>query len=383
MDNTLPVHPQPMPDELFSSWVYRVARANGQNVFSFCYLIMPEIRSIYYNLDHMIALQAVKKLAKLFNTPFLTAWETTLESYSGKLFEASTPKANRKTCVLHTGSQKNAERRYCLQYCPLCLSEGECYYRKKWRVSFITVCCTHGCHLCDRCPECGSPIRPLLNDLDQPHKMPFLGDISQCFQCQFNLKNTKVKKADDKVVKNTLFYEDILLNGFIQLENMNRWIYSFSFFQVLRHLMRLSLRKVSVENDNLNIHNPDMLPQNLRYQCICALIDTFLNWPSKFVALCDKNKFIYSDFTNNRKKKPITPYWLEKVVRQHLYSPNAFPSEQCITAAIDYLIKHNKRLNASVINRLLGYEDSGVIKAVLKKHQRTKLFHLPYMRKPR
>ena len=380
MRPTLPVHPQPMPDELFSSWVYRAARANGQNVFSFCYLLVPENRNIYHNFDNFVAKQVVQRFAKLLRTPFSEAWETTLESYSSVLFEAPTPRVNRKTGILHTGNLQNMHRRYCLQYCPLCLSKGECYYRKSWRVSFITVCSIHGCQLHDRCPKCQSPVRPLLNDVDQPHKMPFLGDISQCYQCKFNLKNAEKQNADHKVISNTLFYEDILRKGFAQLEEPNEWIYSFSFFQVLRHLMMLSLKEFDTGRESFN-NDPDMLSQSLRYQCMFALTDVFRNWPTKFIEICKDNKWLYSDFTSNKKNKPVTPYWLEEVIRKNLYSPKPSPSEQSIMAVIDYLLKHNKRLNASVINRFLGYGDSKVVKAVLRKHQRKKLFHLPYMRK--
>lgn len=382
MTSAFPVHPQPLTDELFSSWVYRVARANGQNVFSFCYLLIPEMRNTYYNLDYVVTEQILQKLSMPLRVTYFRSRETTLDSYSGKLFARSTPKANRKTCILQTGSQKNNHRRYCLQYCPLCLAEGEPYYRKVWRVSFITVCSRHACQLYDRCPRCSSPIRPLLNDVGQPHKMPFLGAITQCFHCAFDLKNTAVCIAKADVVEDTILYERILREGFIKLEVGSNWIYSFSFFQVLRHLMRLVLREVVRDQEKDNIQDPDMLPHNLRYQCMSLLSGVFSNWPSQFIAFCINNKLLYSDFTNNTNKRPLIPYWLEKNIRQNLYSPNSPPSEQSVIAAIDYLIAHDKRLNASALNRLLGYEDSGVIKNVLKSYQRNKLFHLPYMRKP-
>ena len=44
-----------------------------------------------------------------------------------------------------------------LQYCPQCLAEGA-FYKKEWRLSFVTACLDHNCSLSDCCGRCQAPI---------------------------------------------------------------------------------------------------------------------------------------------------------------------------------------------------------------------------------
>jgi hypothetical protein len=376
-----PVHPQPLPDEIFSSWIHRAARANGQNFFSLCYLLTPEMKNTHHNYDYLTTEDIVRKFSRVLRTSYKRALGTTLDSLTGYLFEQPTPKANRKTCVLQEGIKPNNHKRFSLQFCPVCLSEGEPYFRKQWRISLMTVCAKHGCQLHDRCPECNSPVQPLKNEIKTKHRMPFLGEITQCFHCGFNLKETTVVQANQQVILDTIWYEKILKSGFVSLSN-TPWIYSFSFFHVLRHLIRCVMQKhLGYNTFRGNGIDPDVMPLEDRYKAMYHLSGVFEQWPTKFLGLCEKLNLTYSDLTCMAKQKPLLPFWLESVVKHHLYFPNLHPSNESIRAAIDYLVAHRKRLNASELNRILGYEDSAVIKKVLRNYQQERQFHLPYMRR--
>ncbi len=376
-----PVHPRPLPDEIFSSWLYRAAKANGQNFFSLCYLLTPEMRNTHQNFDHLTTENIVIKFSRVLRTSQKRALETTLDSLAGYLFEQPTPKSNRKNCILQEGIKPNNHKRFSLQFCPACLSEGEPYYRKQWRISLMTVCTKHACLLHDRCPECHSPIQPLKNEIRTKHRMPFLGEITQCFQCGFNLKETNVVPAELQVISDTVWYTKILESGYVSLSNAS-WIYSFSFFHVLRHLIRCVIQKhFGFNASEGNGIDPDVLPHEHRYNAMCQLSGVFEEWPTKFLKLCEKLNVTYSNLTCITKQKPLLPFWLEAVVKQHLYFPNVQPTEESIKAAIDYLVAQGKCINASKLNRILGYEDSAVIKKVLRNYQRERQFHLPYMRK--
>lgn len=380
MTQCWPVHPQPLPDELFSSWIYRAARANGQNVFSLCYLLVPKLRNTYYSFDYVVTKHVVWKFSKVLRVSSERAWQTTLESYAGYLFDQSTPKVNRKTGILQTGLRQNHHKRFCLQFCPLCLAEGEPYFRKKWRVSFITVCTKHTCQLHDRCPECSSPIKPQSNDIGRPKKMPFPGEITQCFKCGFNLKCSAVKRANLQAVLDTYWYESVLDSGFVQLLK-EQWIYSFSFFKVLRHLIRLTVTKHLRSTQAGKLIDTDTLPHDLRYQAMCELSGAFTQWPNTFISFCKKNNIPYSDLTSITKEKPLLPFWLDSEARQYLYTPNLSLTEESIKAAIDYLLAYNKTINISELNRFLGYTDSKTISNTLKCYQQEKQFQLSHMRK--
>ncbi|WMB72712.1 TniQ family protein [Shewanella oncorhynchi] len=375
-----PVHPQPLQDEIFSSWVYRAARANGQNFFSLCHLLTPEMKNTHHNYDYLTTENVVRKFSQMLSTSYKTALGTTIDSFAGYLFEQPTPKVNRRTCILQEGIKPNNYKRFSLQFCPMCLSEGEPYFRKQWRISLITVCTKHACQLHDRCPQCYSPIQPLKNEIKNKYKMPFLGEITQCFRCGFNLKETTVIQAELQTMIDTVWYEKILKSGYVSLDN-KQWIYSFSFFYVLRHLIRCVLQKDLGSTSINDFIDPDIMTHEYRYRAMCELSSVFDQWPTKFLILCENLNVTYSDLTCMTKQKPLLPFWLESVVKHHLYFPNLQPSDESIKAAIDYLVAHRKRLNASELNRILGYEDSTVIKKVLKSYQKERQFHLPYMRR--
>jgi len=358
-----PVHPQPLPDELFSSWIYRAARANGQNVFSLCYLLVPKLRNTYYSFDYVVTKHVVWKFSKVLRVSSERAWQTTLESYAGYLFDQSTPKVNRKTGILQTGLRQNHHKRFCLQFCPLCLAEGEPYFRKKWRVSFITVCTKHACQLHDRCPECSSPIKPQSNDIGYPKKMPFPGEITQCFKCGFNLKYSAVKRANLQAVLDTYWYESVLDSGFVQLSK-EQWIYSFSFFKVLRHLIRLTATKHLRGTQAGKLIDTDTLPHDLRYQAMCALSGAFRGWPTNFISYCKSRNIKYSDLTSIAKYKFPLPFWLDDAIKLRIYKPNVKPSKESITAAISYMQSRRKKLSVLQLNKLMGYEDSKYLKKI-------------------
>lgn len=82
----------------------------------------------------------------------------TFEGYAGTLVAALNLKG-RNPWLLPTTINNNRRRRRGLQYCPGCLSsDDKPYYRRRWRLAFVTSCTTHGQLLRDQCPHCQSPV---------------------------------------------------------------------------------------------------------------------------------------------------------------------------------------------------------------------------------
>ena len=45
--------------------------------------------------------------------------------------------------------------------CPWCLQgDAEPYFRRQWRLTFVTLCPQHRCQLLDRCAACAAPCSP-------------------------------------------------------------------------------------------------------------------------------------------------------------------------------------------------------------------------------
>lgn len=74
-----------------------------------------------------------------------------------------------------------------MPYCPLCLAESG-YYNLLWRLNCITGCAKHCCSLHDSCPQCGEHIVPLKTPLQVGH----------CSQCGFELSAAPIIKLTDE-----------------------------------------------------------------------------------------------------------------------------------------------------------------------------------------
>jgi hypothetical protein len=72
--------------------------------------------------------------------------------------------------------------RQAVAFCPHCLANGVPYYRRSWRVAFVTICERHNIALLDFCPECGALIRFQNVSLDAC-------SIGLCRNCAFDLCN--------------------------------------------------------------------------------------------------------------------------------------------------------------------------------------------------
>ena len=66
--------------------------------------------------------------------------------------------------------------------CPWCLQgDAEPYFRRQWRLTFVTLCPQHRCQLLDRCAACAAPCHL--------HHVPRdAAAITCCYRCQFDAR---------------------------------------------------------------------------------------------------------------------------------------------------------------------------------------------------
>ncbi|MBB5235396.1 hypothetical protein HNQ09_002850 [Deinococcus budaensis] len=82
----------------------------------------------------------------------------TLDALESKLRRPSGNRVGRRW-VLPLKFQYRRVHAFGMQCCPDCLAEDEMpYYRRAWRLAFMTVCPRHKRLLLDQCPACESPI---------------------------------------------------------------------------------------------------------------------------------------------------------------------------------------------------------------------------------
>jgi hypothetical protein len=81
-------------------------------------------------------------------------------AYAGLLYTTHNP-IGRNPWLLPITVESLRRMRKGLQYCPACLStDAKPYFRRVWRLAFVTSCTIHGTSLRDECPACGAILHP-------------------------------------------------------------------------------------------------------------------------------------------------------------------------------------------------------------------------------
>jgi len=144
-----PIHYKPLPHELLSSWLVRLAHGHGLEVKTFCNLILSNNQQVW-NRD-IDRLAPTWLLDQLSTTPKIV-WITTLRA-KGLLYEKFRTSGTLSWSLALKIYHRKREG-YGLQFCPACLSEDAApYFRKRWRIAFNTLCLQHKSMLLDRCPR--------------------------------------------------------------------------------------------------------------------------------------------------------------------------------------------------------------------------------------
>jgi len=186
-----PQRPKRLPDELFSSWLWRTSVTAGIPPIKFI-RDMPSLPLA--NIDRDVAPATLRRLAQRTgqSAAHLAAGTisiafTAADDTPAGVIEAVLLRDGR-FLPLKDGSASSNRRRKCLQYCPLCLiTDARPHFRRAWRFSLSIVCPEHGCRLHDGCPHCGAPI-----DLMAQHH---IGLQPRCASCEIRLCETGVIAA--------------------------------------------------------------------------------------------------------------------------------------------------------------------------------------------
>lgn len=159
-DKPFIVRPQPLEDELLSSWLVRLSLAHDTVPTSFMNMHFPEYKNIVFSrdVDVWAPEEMLTKLAKKSNYSYEQIYNLTLRSYIGTILPEFNPSGwNRYFRYLKNRGRSN--KLHGQKYCQTCLQEDNIpYFRKKWRLKSISKCKKHHIELADRCPKCKIPI---------------------------------------------------------------------------------------------------------------------------------------------------------------------------------------------------------------------------------
>ncbi|MBA8907497.1 TniQ family protein [Aminobacter ciceronei] len=164
-----PVSVDPLPDELLSSWLHRLALANGIAPRSFAGALGFDERMWSPRLDLCLPLNLARLLCR--QTDLSPGAISAMTMNGGALTALLLP--------LRDNVHRN--RSTWMQYCPQCLAADEApYFRRQWRLASRVSCFTHGCGLRDRCAAC----RASIATFDQGELLP----QHICARCGFDLR---------------------------------------------------------------------------------------------------------------------------------------------------------------------------------------------------
>lgn len=188
-----PLHFKPLPDELLSSWIVRLAHAHGLKVQTFSRLLAGSGYHLWNrDIDRRAPAWLIDALCGNTAASPDMARQTTLQTYEGEIY-AAFRESYVLPWILPLKIKRFTRIGHGLQFCPRCLAEDvEPYFRKRWRVAFYTWCSVHKMMLHDRCPRCGSPVDFLRRELGRP-KVTDGGALTKCHECAFDLRKAPAR----------------------------------------------------------------------------------------------------------------------------------------------------------------------------------------------
>lgn len=357
-----PAHPKPEEDELLSSWLVRLARANGLKLHTFCDIAWPHKAIWNRDIDKSADEEIITVLADKTATPLDRAYRTILQAYEGRLYEKHNSSGNTKW-ILPVGIYHRIRHRYGTQFCPRCLADDlEPYFRRRWRLAFVSVCEIHRNMLVDRCPICVSPIIYHRCGLD-------LKTIALCSACGHDLRKCEISYADhiEDVVEFQKYLLDALDNGWVDLPMVGP-AYSHLYFDVLHHVMRLFATGKRAKRLQGNIshylgrtRNECLQNHQIRYieflcveaRCLLVWMACWIlkEWPERFVWFCREHALFSSDLLRDMNNPP---FWYWHIVIENLYHPDTVVTVEEIRGAVRFMVKRGMSLSESSLSEMLG-----------------------------
>lgn len=362
----LPIHPQPLPGEILSSWMVRLAFSNGFPLHTF-YAGLLGHKEALWNLD--IDRHPSEQLLDLLNhytqQPVRTLRSMTLRSFEGTLF-SELVKYGDTQWLLPLGVFHRDRKRAGMQYCPSCVRiDPTPYYRLSWRIALVVICPFHYCAMEDVCPRCDSPIMFHRHGIGR-EKIPYVEHMRRCHQCGFNFGS---------VTPNLLDWPDShsleFLIALIRHAELSPWRYllintpcAIPFFNGLKALVallsgRYGPRFESVFSGELGCEPLPRIPLAFEYMDAGRRLQLMLracwllqDWPARFVECCREARLSRSRITEFPDQ---LPFWLAAGISQ-LDQRAYYPNQEEIAAAAAYLAGQGEEFTWQSITKLFAVQ---------------------------
>lgn len=287
--------PIPYYDELLTSWLFRISRANYTRIS----VIVNKLFKIkrFYERDFdlfdfsKIDLATFYKITNLSNIE-----ELQLRKYIGFLEESINTK-NKKRWIVPISITSFKDIFYSTRFCPKCLEENN-YLKQEWRIMIVNICKKHLCFLQNYCPNCKKGLK--YPNLHYEQK------LSECYNCGFDLTKSEIIKIKPNSfhVKTQEKLLKILDYGYYKLNQ--RYYYSIGLFYLLRIIVKNTMKSKNVKVAYIETIEPKVLSFLLSYSIL--LLE---NFPSRINRFYKKNRFSNTNriLDKYRYEKQNIPIW--------------------------------------------------------------------------
>lgn len=293
------VRDKPLPDELLSSWITRLAWNHGLKYQNFCFLNWGRSSVAEHgDIDRRAPEAVLATLRARTGATEAQVRQTTLQSLVGVLFESLATRGH--VSGLYSRSVRTGGRvvHFRYQYCAACLRADEHpYVRKVWRLSLFVCCARHAELLQDRCANCRAPYVPSrfakgyrgrVSERNHP--------ITHCWYCRTDLSALGGRRAGADEMRFVALVHRGIAHGWVQLKD--QLIHAMSYVEGVRVLTLLLTRARRGEHlvaqfervglllprDDVARLDFDRLDVVSRRSVVRALEVLLCEWPSNYVA---------------------------------------------------------------------------------------------------
>jgi transposase-like protein len=360
-----PIRLKPQEDELFTSWISRIAIAHGLSGNSLITIILdPKVLRGKRDIDRINDKSLFAEVSSRTGIATERIYDTSLYSYEGYLFSES-HSVDRTPWILPFWSSL-INQFYGIQFCWQCLREdANPYFRKKWRLSFIVNCVAHKIVLSNKCPGCSNPICYFW----LPEKQNIV-PVYICNICNFDLR-TPVTQTESSMpssfeIEFQEHLEHVLDTGWV--ENKIGSTYSHLYFDGLYLIMRSLSSKQGKRlceiaakfykigefssdffDTSKNIERRLLTDRRLLNKLMGHLI---ANWHEDFVDLCKDNQIHLTDLVPFQ--TDYVPFWCWRILNEYMIYPRYTCSDLEIESLYKYVKSQGNQLNSQKVKQQFG-----------------------------
>lgn len=366
----LPVRPRPYPQELLSSWFFRLAQGNSEKLHSLTRVILGERQVWNRDIDRLADEEVLRALGAFTGIPAEELRLHTLAALEGRVYSSFNARGINRW-ILPLGVYHRTRKLRGLMYCPHCLRE-EAAFQLPWRLSLSVVCPKHGTVLLDACPQCSSPVVPHRVDMAAhlSKSLPTRSPHTECFHCGAELGEAVTQEAPAEVVQwqaeiSVAIFDSGLMNvrevGMVPLVEYltvaRVWLTLLSFGRRAERLRELVDFPVKLES-GVHGRSFDNLDLPTRLMAVQHLTLLFEDWPDRLVAWSKAAKIRRSTLLNDVSQPPA--WYLDALKPLEYVNPRRVLRGE-ITAAI------GRGFSLETIRLLQDYQSGTSVRQLAKE----------------